>query len=77
MKHATNIMHVIFPHKAAEFKLFLCVRTEVFLLLSDMPKYGRISLIRVLWDIFYQGILLRESSTFGKKFSSLNMNKRG
>jgi hypothetical protein len=42
-----------------------------------MLKYGRISLIRLLWDFFYQEILLRESSSFGRKLSSLNMNKRG
>jgi len=36
MKHATNIVHVIFPHKAAEFKLFQFVTTEVFL--SDLLK---------------------------------------
>jgi hypothetical protein len=77
IKHATNIVHVIFPHKAADFKLFHCVRREVFLLLSDMLKYERISLIRLLWDFFYDRILLRESSSFGRKFSSLNMNKRG
>jgi len=77
MKHATNIVHVIFPHKAAELKLFQFVRTEVFLLLSGMLKYGRIPLIRLLWDFFYQQILLRESSSFGRNFSSLNMNKRG
>jgi len=76
MKHATNtsIVHVISPHKAAEFKLFQFVRTEVFLLLNNMLKYGRISLIRLLWDFFYQEILLRESSSFGRNFSSLNMN---
>jgi len=28
MKHATNIVHVILPHKAAEFKLFQYVRTQ-------------------------------------------------
>jgi len=77
MKHATNIVHVIFPHKATEFKLFHFVRTEVFLLLSDMLKYGRISLIRLLWDFFYQEILLRESSSYGRNLSSLNMNKGG
>jgi len=49
----------------------------MFLLLSDTLKYGRISLNRLLWDFFYQGILLRESSSFGRKFSSLNMNKGG
>jgi hypothetical protein len=77
MKHATNIVHIIFPHMAADFKLFHCVGMEVFLLLSDMLKYERISLIWLLWDFIYHGILLRESSSFGRKFSSLNMNKRG
>jgi hypothetical protein len=62
---------------AAEFKLFQCVRMEMVLLLSDTLKYGRISLNRLLWDFFYQGILLRESSSFGRKISSLNMNMRG
>jgi hypothetical protein len=42
-----------------------------------MIKYGRISLIRLLWDFIHEDILLRESSSFGRKFSSTNMNRRG
>jgi hypothetical protein len=74
MKHATNVVQIIFPHKAAELKLFVLGR-NCFFLLSEMLKYGRISLSRLLWDFFYQQMLQRESSSFGRKFSSLNMNK--